>query len=174
MGRTAESVVSARRGVAALLAAGLVLGTPARGAAHPLHTTLTEVTLDATSHTVRVMVRVFAEDFGTALTQHGHLAAAPVDRAWDGEAASYLGAAFAIADRTSRPIILHSCGTRRNGDLLWICLEGTTVESAHELRGRNSILCDVFDDQVNIVQFVSGAEKHSVLFTRGDGLKRLL
>jgi len=26
---------------------------------------------------------------------------------------------------------------------------------------------------VNIVQFVAGAQKHSVLFTKGDGVKRL-
>jgi len=54
-----------------------------------------------------------------------------------------------------------------------ICLEGTTLEAAPEPRGRSSILCDLFDDQMNIVQLVSGDEKRSVLFTRGDALERL-
>jgi hypothetical protein len=166
-------VVRASHVAAALLGAGLVLGVPAPGAAHPLHTTLTEVSIDTASHTVRVMVRVFADDFGIALARRAHVAAMPAGHAWDDAATNYLGAAVAIADRASRPVPLRSCGTRRGGDLLWICLEGTTTESAHELRGRNSILCDVFDDQVNIVQFTAGAKKHSVLFTRGDLLKRL-
>jgi hypothetical protein len=157
----------------AMVAVGLVIGLPTSGAAHPLHTTLTEVSLDAASHSVRAVVRVFADDFGTALARHAHVAAPPVGRAWDDAATNYLSAAVTIADRTGRPIALHSCGSHRSADLLWICLEGMTVESPHELRGRISILCDLFDDQVNIVQFMSGAEKRSALFTRGDGLKRL-
>jgi hypothetical protein len=166
-------VVIIERMAATMLAVGLLLGAPTTGAAHPLHTTLTEVTVDAASHSVRVVVRVFADDLGSALARRARVAAPPAGRAWDDAASNYLGVTLALADRANRPIALHSCGTRRSTDLLWICLEGTTEESPHELRGRSSILCDLFDDQVNIVQFVSGAEKHSVLFTRGDGLKRL-
>jgi uncharacterized protein DUF6702 len=173
MGRPAESVVNIERLAAAMLAVGLLLGAPTTGAAHPLHTTLTEVTVDAASHSVRVVVRVFADDFGSALARRARVAAPPAGRAWDDAASNYLNVTLALADRANRPIALHSCGTRRSTDLLWICLEGTTEESPHELRGRSSILCDLFEDQVNIVEFVSGAEKHSVLFTRGDGLKRL-
>jgi hypothetical protein len=174
MGRPAKSVVNVERMAAAMLAVGLLLGAPTTGAAHPLHTTLTEVTVDAAAHSVRVVVRVFADDFGSALARRARVAAPLAGRAWDDAASNYLSVSLALADRANRPIALHSCGTRRSTDLLWICLEGTTDESPRELRGRNSILCDLFDDQVNIVQFVWGTEKHSVLFTHGDGLKRLL
>jgi hypothetical protein len=174
MGRPAESVVNVVHMAAAMLVVGSLLGAPTKGAAHPLHTTLTEVTVDAASHSVRAVVRVFADDFGSALARRARVAAPPVARAWDAAASNYLSVTLAIADRANRPIALHSCGMRRSANLLWICLEGTTDESPRELRGRSSILCDLFDDQVNIVQLVSGAEKHSVLFTRGDGLKRLL
>jgi hypothetical protein len=173
MGGAAESMVSILRLATALLFAARFGAAATVSSAHPLHTTLTEVELDATTHTVRVMVRVFGDDFGTALARHMRIASPPVGRAWDDAATSYLGAALAIADRANKPITLHSCGTRRSAELLWICLEGATTETANQIRGRNSILCDLFDDQVNIVQFSSGAEKHSVLFTRGDGLKRL-
>jgi hypothetical protein len=166
-------MVSVVRLATAMVLAARFVGAPMASAAHPLHTTLTEVRVDATTHTVRLMVRVFADDFGTALARHMRVASPPVGRAWDDAAISYLGSALAIADRANTPIVLRSCGTRRTGDLLWICLEGTTREVANEIRGRNTILCDLFDDQVNIVQLSFGAEKHSVLFTRGDGLKRL-
>jgi hypothetical protein len=166
-------MVSVVRLATAMALAARFVGAPIASAAHPLHTTLTEVRVDATTHTVRLMVRVFADDFGTALARHMRVASPPVGRAWDDAAISYLGSALAIADRANTPIVLRSCGTRRTGDLLWICLEGTTREVANEIRGRNTILCDLFDDQVNIVQFTSGTEQHSVLFTRGDGLKRL-
>jgi hypothetical protein len=173
MGRAAESMVSIVRLATTMLFAASFGGAPTASSAHPLHTTLTEVHVDPMTHTVRLVVRVFADDFGTALARHMRVASPPVGRAWDDAAISYLGSALAIADRANKPIALRSCGTRRTADLLWICLEGTTTEVANEIRGRNVILCDLFDDQVNIVQFTSGTEKHSVLFTRGDGLKRL-
>jgi hypothetical protein len=166
-------VVIARRIGVGMLIGNALIATPIRGDAHPLHTTLTEVTVDSATHTVRVMVRVFADDFGTAVTRQAHLTAEPTGRAWSDAADRYVSAAVSITDRTNRPVALRSCGTRRSADLLWICLEGTTLESPHELRGRNSMLCDLFSDQVNIVQFVAGAQKHSVLFTKGDGVKRL-
>ena len=173
MGGRAESVVTTRRIGLGMLIGTALIATPIRGDAHPLHTTLTEVTVDSAMHRVRVMVRVFADDFGTAVTRQAHLAAAPVGRAWSDAADRYVSTAVSITDRTNRPVALRSCGTRRSADLLWICLEGTTLESPLELRGRNSMLCDLFSDQVNIVQFVAGAQKHSVLFTRGDGVRRL-
>jgi len=165
-------VIARRIGLGMLIGTALI-ATPIRGDAHPLHTTLTEVTVDSAMHRVRVMVRVFADDFGTAVTRQAHLAAVPVGRAWSDAADRYVSTAVSITDRTNRPVALRSCGTRRSADLLWICLEGTTLESPLELRGRNSMLCDLFSDQVNIVQFVAGAQKHSVLFTRGDGVRRL-
>jgi hypothetical protein len=76
-----------------MVLAARFVGAPTASSAHPLHTTLTEVRVDATTHTVRL-----------------------------------------------------TCGTRRTADLRWICLEGTTTEVANETRGRNTILCDVFDD----------------------------
>ena len=166
-------MVSLVRFATAMLLVARFAGAETGRSVHPLLTTLTEVHVDATTHTVRVMVRVFADDFGTALARHMRVASPLVGRAWDDAAISYLGSAVAVADRANKAIALHSCGTRRSADLLWICLEGTTTEAASEIRGRNSLLCDLFDDQVNIVQFTSGTEKHSVLFTRGDGLKRL-
>ncbi len=61
LGGGAKSVVAAL-----LLSAALAIG-PANGiAAHPLHTTMAEVTIDRPRGTLRVVVRVFADDFGTA------------------------------------------------------------------------------------------------------------
>src|SRR5947207_10275080 len=107
-------MVTIQRAAIATLTGLVVLGAPRVVAAHPLHTTLTEVTVDATAHTVRAVVRVFADDFGRALARHVHSAAPLTGRAWDDAAASYLAGALSIADRANRPIALHSCGIRRS------------------------------------------------------------
>ena len=127
--------------------------------AHPLHTTMTELTIDVPHHTVRATVRVFADDFGTAAKRSR-------------SAEAYLSGALSIVDGGGRHVSLVSCGTRRTGDLMWICVEGSFVGAEQALRISNSLLCDLFVDQVNIVQVVSGSDRRSVLFTRGDSEKR--
>lgn len=139
-------------------------------AAHPLHTTLADVTVDAPHHTVRAVVRVFAEDLSQALRHQAPGAGAHVA---DDGATAYVAHAFSIVDRGGRPVALGSCGVRRSGDLLWVCVEGTTTGDARELSARDAVLCELFSDQVNIMQVADGASKRSVLFTRGDGAKRI-
>jgi len=48
------------------------------------------------------------------------------------------------------------------------------VGLAAELTLSDQLLCDLFDDQVNVVQIVGADRRVIVLFTRGDLPKRLL
>ncbi len=131
-------------------------------AVHPLHTTMTEVTIDASRHVVRAVVRAFADDFGAASKGV--------------EPETFVAARVKIADATGRQLLLRGCGVRRSGDLLWICVEGSYGGAERGLRVANSLLCDRFDDQVNIVQVAraGSSDRRSLLFTRGDGAKRVL
>jgi hypothetical protein len=159
------------------LAAALVLGvvTTARVAdAHPLHSTITELVEDRAHGVVRATVRVFADDFGTALTRASRgrtqVSTGPV---WDAAALAYATQAFGLRDVRGRALPLRSCGTRRTGDLLWLCLEAATDQPLASLQVRNAMLCDLFDDQVNVVQGTVNGERRSVLFVRGDSYKSL-
>jgi hypothetical protein len=55
--------------------------------------------------------------------------------------------------------------------VVWLCLRAGSASG--ELSVVDQMLCELFADQVNIVQAVAGARKSSVLFTKGDGGKRL-
>jgi hypothetical protein len=131
-------------------------------ATHPLHTTMTEMTIDPVRHTVRAVVRAFANDFGTASKGV--------------EPGAFVAARVSIADATGRQLLLRGCGVRRSGDLLWICVEGSYTGAERSLRMANSLLCDRFDDQVNIVQVLRAGspDRRSLLFTHGDGAKPVL
>jgi len=61
---------------------------------------------------------------------------------------------------------MRDCGTRRQGDLLWLCAESTTP--ARRLALRDQMLCELFADQVNVVRVTDGVTTRSILFTRGD------
>jgi hypothetical protein len=146
------------RGALAAAAATAAL-VPARGEGHPLHTTLARLAHDAGRGEVRVTVRVFTDDLGAA--------AAPA------EALAYTSARFAVAGADGRRIVLAGCGVRRREDATLVCLRGRAPAGLAGARVRNAMLFERFTDQVNVVQAEYGGRSQALLFTRGDGAKRL-
>ena len=120
---------------------------------------------------MRATIRVFADDFGTAVRRAARGRPLPAaGPTWDASALAYSTASFGLADR-GRPLPLRSCGVRRTADLLWVCLEASTTSDVGALQVRNAFLCDLFDDQVNVVQTTVGSARRSLLFVRGNGFK---
>lgn len=140
--------------------------------AHPLHTTLTVMTHVPAERAVVLSIRVFADDFGTAVARHAGRAPAhgpPTDE----RTFRYLQSVVTLADRSGRGVPLQWCGLRRTGDLLWLCLKAPAPAGIAGLRMRSGLLFELFDDQVNIVQATYEGRRSSLLFTRGDREKAL-
>lgn len=146
----------------------LSVATARAGNAHPLHTTLAEVTVDATRHTVRATIRLFADDLSAALSKRSRVSGGELEA----RAGVYVAAAFSLT-ASGRPIVLRSCGVRRSADLIWVCLESDVLGDVAHLRARYPLLTESFADQVNIVQIGDGPGRRSVLFLKGDGDKPL-
>ena len=125
---------------------------------HPIHTTLTNVTYDRTTAQVTAMVRAFSVDVDRALAQQR-----------DTAIADYARASVAFSDQAGRPVPTTWCGSRREGDVVWLCLRAPAPHGASGMTLTDRLLFDVFDDQVNIVM----TEHGSVLFTKGDKPRRL-
>lgn len=140
-------------------------------AAHPLHTTLTQLRYRPADATVRIALRVFADDFDAAVAR-----AAEQNRAI-GAAASpalaYLGTHFALQGPDQRRIQLRFAGSRRQGEVRWIYLRGPAPVGVAGSVLRNTLFFDLFSDQVNIVQAETGGSRQTVLFTPGAGVKSL-
>jgi hypothetical protein len=168
-------MVSSRRLVAALAVA--LLGFPAitsRADAHPIHSTITELVLDPGRGTVRATIRVFADDLGSAVRRAAHGGALPPPGlAFDDAVLTY--AAKVVSIRTARgdAVVLRGCGTRRSADLVWVCLEGQVARDAGPLQMRQTMLCELYEDQVNVVQGTIAGSRRSLLFVRGDRFKPL-
>lgn len=140
--------------------------------AHPLHSTITELVDDRAHGVVRATVRVFADDFGTAVSRSARgRGVAATGPGWDAAVLSYASQSFGLRDVRGRPLALRLCGARRAGDMLWLCLEAPTDQPLAGLQVRNAVLCDLFDDQVNVVQGTVNGERRSLLFVRGDQYK---
>jgi hypothetical protein len=161
--------------VTTLSLCAVALTLAARNAqAHPLHTTLVQLAYDERAHTLEGTIRVFAGDFAAAVAKHGGVKPPDDDRVSDGAAFAYVSSTFRFTDAGGHPLALQWCGSRRAGDLLWICVRVTGNTAPTALRLSDQMLCEIFDDQINIVQSVAGAKHTSMLFTKGDAAKSAL
>jgi hypothetical protein len=152
----------------------MLVATVRQADAHPLHTTLVQLTYDERAHVLDASIRVFAGDFAAAVAKRTRAAMPNGDRVADADARVYLSNTFRVVDAAGREVTLQWCGSRRAGDVLWLCVRATGIASASTLTLSDQMLCELFDDQINIVQSVAGEKHTSTLFTKGDGAKRAL
>jgi hypothetical protein len=131
--------------------------------AHPLHTTLTEISYRDADRSVEVSVRAFADDFHAAVGRD----------LTDSSAFAYLASVLTLSDRSGHVLRLAWCGLRQTGDLLWLCLRASAPEGLSGLRVQARLLFERYPDQINIVQASYGRRRASLLFSRGDLAKAL-
>lgn len=158
--------------VARMRALSLLLLTAAAGAvslsAHPIHTTLTQVTHDAGARRVTLSIRVFADDFQAALGAAGR------GSGFGAAAHAYVRRTVVVRSPRGKALPLEWCGERREGEVIWLCVRTPAGVSGLEgLRLHNRMFFERFPDQLNLVQAVVGGRRRTLVFTRGDGVKPL-
>ena len=132
-------------------------------AAHPLHTTLTQLAYRDADRSVEVTIRVFADDFRAVLARD----------VTDSATTAYLRSTFTLTDGAGRPLGVVWCGMKRTGDLLWLCLRAPAPRGLSGLRVRVALLFERYEDQINIVQASYEGRRTALLFTHGDPPKPL-
>jgi hypothetical protein len=131
--------------------------------AHPMHTAVTELAQRDAGGTTAVQIRVFADDFQAAVPLPPDPAAA------DSAMARYLRGTFALADRTGRPW----AGAERSGDVILMRLEGRVTGGLAGARVTSLVLCERFEDEVNVLRAAYAGRTETLLFTRGESSKAL-
>ena len=155
----------------ALLLCLMILGAPSMVGAHPLHTSLTRIAV-AGDGSVSVGIRVFADDFSTAVARSTRTDASPDHRVPDNAAANYLSRALVIVVGGQR-IALQLVRQRRDGDVTWVELRGTCRGELSNATILNQVLMDLHRDQVNIVQLAQGNDSRTLLFSAGERWRKV-
>ena len=156
--------------LASLPIALVVIAATARSLdAHPLHTSLAEIVYDPAAKEIRISIRVFIDDLTKASTAYARSRKTSPQTMF----VDYARSAFIVADRGGHPIALASCGSKPVGDLMWLCLRAPAPAGLGGMQVTHRVLFDLYSDQINIVQASYSGKRISLLFTRGDGLKRL-
>ena len=138
-----------------------LLGVLAALAAHPLHTTLTEI--EQRDGAVQLTVRVFSDDLRAALTRD----------VTDSTAARYVRSTVTLADTDGRVLSLQWCGLRRSDGVVWLCVRAVAPGGVRGLQLRVGLLFEVYADQINIVQTSYDGRRGALLFTRDDPPRNL-
>lgn len=158
------------------LAFALVIGICAQAktaSAHPIHISYTEIRYRESDKTLEISLRVYANDFSAAAARSAGVTLRG-DSTIDGRnALDYIRRNFHITDGSGRSLSPSACGIARAADMLKFCFRATVTAGLKGVRVRNTVMTELFGDQVNIVQSTGGKKRTSRLFVRGDGWKAL-
>jgi hypothetical protein len=137
------------------------------GERHPMHTAVTEIAYDAATAAAAVGIRVFVDDFTAAV------GTPPGTPAGDSATARYVTASLSVIDRMGKRLPLQWLGVERAGDVLVLRFSVAAPAGLAGGRIASTLLCERFEDQVNIVRATYGGRTRTLLFTRGDAAKAL-
>jgi hypothetical protein len=149
-----------------------VAASPGPAEAHPLHTTMTDLSYDPATRALNVTIRVFADDFSAAVMPNVPRRAEIVVPS-DTAILRYVTMRFGVTGPGGR-VSMRWCGLRREGKVLFLCLHGTVAGTLAGASLSNGLLTEMFADQVNVVQMSYDGRRRTLLFTPRDGAKALL
>ena len=132
-----------------VLTIAIVVAAARAADAHPLHTTITEIVHDRSRATLTFTVRVFANDFRSALPT-------AIKSEWQKEADNYLRRSVVLRDLRNNAVPVTSCGIREMADVFLICLRAEGIADVRGLSISNVLLFEKFADQISIVRVASG------------------
>jgi len=135
--------------------------------AHPMHTAVTELAQQDARGTTVVQIKLFADDLRAAVALPHDAGAA------DSAMARYLRGTFALVDRRGRPVRLAWAGAERTGDVILLRLRGEVAGGLAGARVTSLVLCERFEDEVNVVRASYAGRTETLLFTRGESSKAL-
>lgn len=138
---------------------------------HEFYVSLTEIRYNSESERMEVSMRIFPDDMDRALMEHHGINANLLTEYEHPEAdsllESYLNDLFTIELDGSR-LSLSYLGKESESDVMWCYLESGTVEKPGKITIYNSILTEIFEDQVNIIQVYVGKWNKGLLLKREE------
>lgn len=147
--------------LAAILASGLEWY-------HEFYVSLTEIRYNRDSQRMEISMRIFPDDMDRALEKLGgiksHLVTLLENPKADSLLQDYLLEHFQLVVN-GKEIRLVYLGKEPEDDAMWCYLESGMVDTPEEITVRNSILTELFEEQVNIIQTYVGDWNRGLLLS---------
>jgi hypothetical protein len=150
---------------------------------HKIHISVTHLEFNQPKQMVEIVIRVFTDDLENALSQRAKRAVkidpatADKDRLIIELVMAYLRSGFELKNKAGRPVALSWNGIERlpggTADMFWVYVKGRMPGGLEGAQIRNKIFCELFDDQVNIVNAKHQGKQIGLMFESKDDFKEL-
>lgn len=138
---------------------------------HPVHISTTEINHNAADKTLEISCRVFIDDFETCLSKVYHtkidLSAANMKTAMDTLVKKYLSSHLQLkADDKTVP--MQYLGFEKESEAVYAYFEVDNIAAVKKVEVINSILHDLYDDQISIIHVIVGGNRKSTRLNYPD------
>ena len=148
--------------VYALQAFGAAMAKNMGGPMHAFHTSLTQIQYNTSTKSWEVSVRVFTDDLEKALRLYSHTNDLKIEQA-ETQLKAYLNRHFSASEGKRAATYI---GKETEADVIWLYLE--LPGAGKKLGLKNTLLNELFPDQMNIVNVQKGGQKNSFLLKSGS------
>ncbi|MGH9844839.1 MAG: DUF6702 family protein [Blastocatellia bacterium] len=143
---------------------------------HKFHVSVAAIEFNSKAQSVEVVLRVYADDLENALSQHAKRTV-KLDPAKSREAGevvmAYLRSQFELKTAAGKPVKFTWVGLEAQVDMFWLYFEGKAPGGLAGTQLKNRVFCELFDDQVNIVNAKQQGKQVGTMFEPKDGFKPL-
>jgi len=146
---------------------------------HKVHISVTNLEFNQPKQTVEIVIRVFTDDLENALSRSGSRtvkidpASAGKNRRVGDLVMAYLRSNFELKNKAGRPVTLSWNGIEGQVDMFWLYVKGRMPGGLEGAQMRNKIFCELFDDQVNIVNAKQQGKQIGLMFESKDDFKAI-
>ncbi|HEX8633490.1 MAG TPA: DUF6702 family protein [Pyrinomonadaceae bacterium] len=143
-------------------------------AAHKFHTSFTEADYNAAERSLQITLRTFPDDLEKVLNRRGGTAVR-LDRKQEAEPllVAYLQETFQLKNAAGEIVKLSWVGMDAGVDSAWLYFEARLPEGCAGTTLRNRFMFDLYDDQINLVNFKQDGKKRALTFKNGDNFQPL-
>lgn len=142
---------------------------------HDFHTSITRMDFNAKDKTFELSIRVFTDDLEKALSKDngGQKFVVVNNDKNDAAVEKYIRKHFAMITSQKQKKTYSYIGKEQEADATWIYVEIPVQEALSGFSLQNTIMHDLFDDQVNLVNFNYQGQKKSYIFKKDEGTMSL-
>ena len=143
---------------------------------HEFYVSLTEIRYNAQNESFEVSMRIFPDDLDRALLErtsiHTQLASELEHKEADSLLMVYLLEEFTMVVN-GEELTLNYLGKEPESNAIWCYLESSKIAAPESITVRNTILTELFPDQVNIIQVYHEKWNKGMLLNRNESLGSL-
>lgn len=134
------------------------------GGLHPFHVSTTEINHNAADKTLEISCRLFSDDFESALTKVFNVKAdfsnPAIKTTMDTLVKKYINGHLQLKAE-GKLISLTYIGFEKEKEAVYIYVQADNLSTVKKIEAVNSILYDLYDDQINIMHVVVAGNRKS-------------